>query len=72
MRIVPIEYANGCVLAEDLYDMNGRMLMKLGAGLTDKNIEKIKATQVYSVYIHDKYSTSVITPAVDTHLKTKP
>jgi len=71
MRIVPIEYANGCVLAEDLYDKNGRMLMKLGAGLTDKNIEKIKATQVYSVYIHDKYSTSVITPAVDSHLKNK-
>lgn len=69
MRVVPIEFANGHVLAEDLYDINGRMLLKLGSGLTENNLDKIRLNGIFSLYIHDKYSLNSIEPPLPSDLK---
>lgn len=69
MRIVPIEFASGKELAEDLYDINGRMLIKQKNKLTDTIIQKIKSNGIFSVYINDQYSTNRIDPPIPSSLK---
>lgn len=61
MRLVPIQ----CVkendkLAKDIYDNDGKLLLKSGMILRDSVIKKIKSLNIYSVYIIDQYSDNII------------
>lgn len=69
MRIVPIEYALNRELAEDVYDMQGRILLRKSTQLTDKWLDKLKNAGISSLYINDKYSCNILKPPLSTELK---
>lgn len=54
MRALPIQKVKiNSLLAEDLYNANGRILIKKGTKLTGKLLEKIEANKVFTVYVED-------------------
>lgn len=70
MRIVPTEHIpHEAILADTLYTLDGRVLLKAGAKLTPKIIEKINANSIFTVYIHDEHSDFEINRMVDPHLR---
>lgn len=70
MRIVPIEYIpTNAILADTLYTLDGRILLKEGATLTARIIEKIKANSIFTVYIHDEHCDNKIQHLIDPHLR---
>ncbi|GKT32099.1 hypothetical protein ADUPG1_002209, partial [Aduncisulcus paluster] len=70
MRIVPTELIpNDAILADTLYTLDGRVLLKEGAKLTGKLTEKINANSIFTVYIHDEHSDNEIDKMVDPHLR---
>ncbi len=69
MRVVPVEYALGHQLAESVYDVNGRMLIKSGSHLSENTLLKIKSNGIFSVYINDRFSHNYIEPLISEHLK---
>lgn len=70
VRIVPTELIpENAVLADPLYTLDGRVLLKVGAKLTPKMVEKINANSIYTVYIHDQHSDADINKVVDPHLR---
>lgn len=70
MRAIPIEYIkDGQELAETLYTKTGTVLIKKGAQLSDKLIQKIEENNIYTVYIKDKYSDKEVTKIIESTLK---
>lgn len=70
MRIVPTELVpHNAILADTLYTLDGRILLKAGAALTPRMLEKINANSIFTVYIHDEHSDHEINRMVDPHLR---
>lgn len=70
MRIVPTELIpHDAILADTLYTLDGRVLLKEGAKLTPRMIEKINANSIFTVYIHDEHSDVEINRMIDPHLR---
>lgn len=61
MRAVPIEYVqSGARLGDSLYSLEGVMLAKAGATLTDGLLSRIAQNQIYTLYIEDEHSQAEI------------
>ena len=72
MRLVPIECVReGCYLARTIYDSDGRILLRCGAKLTNSLINRIKAINIYSLYISDNYTQKEIDEIISPELKQK-
>lgn len=72
MRLIPIECVKeGTYLAKTIFDNEGRPLLREGAKLSNKIIEKIKSIQVYSLYIIDEYSDMEIDDIIKPELRQK-
>lgn len=70
MRIVPTEYIpENAVLADTLYTLDGRILLKEGATLTPRMVEKINANSLFTVYIYDEHNDNKIKKLVDPQLR---
>jgi HD-GYP domain-containing protein (c-di-GMP phosphodiesterase class II) len=72
MRVVPIESVReGCHLARNIFDNDGRVLLREGAKLTNNIIRKIKELNIYSIYIIDEYSQKEIEDIIKPELRQK-
>ena len=61
MRIVPINCITSEVaLAKTIFNESGNVLLRKGTLLTPSLIEKIKLSDISTVYIDDGYSTEEI------------
>ncbi|MGH4122785.1 MAG: HD-GYP domain-containing protein [Clostridium sp.] len=70
MRLVPIEFAKpGNFLAKTIFDNDGRILLREGVTLTEKFLLRIKGLQIYSVYINDEYSETIIEDVIKPELR---
>lgn len=69
MRLVPIEQAINALLAETIYDLNGRALITKGSRLTQNALGRVKEIGYASVYIHDQFSEEDVTPLIPTELR---
>ncbi|MFT5872916.1 MAG: HD-GYP domain-containing protein (c-di-GMP phosphodiesterase class II) [Clostridium sp.] len=70
MRLVPIEFAKpGDSLAKTIFDNDERILLREGVILTEFFLTRIKRLQIYSIYINDEYSNSVIEDVIKPELR---
>lgn len=69
MRIVPIEHAVGLHLAEDVYDLSGRVLAKNSASVTQKSAKLLQGAGVFMVYVNDRFSQNQLVPPISTDLR---
>lgn len=69
MRLMPIKQSLSLHLAEDVYDINCKLLVRKGSALTDLQCQRIAQNNIFSVYITDQYSDSFINPVIPMHLK---
>lgn len=70
MRLVPIEFAKpGNCLAKTIFDNDGRPLLREGVILTENFLVRIKRSQIYSIYINDEYSETVIEDVIKPELR---
>ncbi|MGH4119065.1 HD-GYP domain-containing protein [Clostridium sp.] len=70
MRFVPLEFAKpGNCLAKTIFDNNGRILLREGVILTEIFLIRIKRLQIYSLYINDEYSDTVIEDVIKPELR---
>jgi HD-GYP domain-containing protein (c-di-GMP phosphodiesterase class II) len=70
MRLVPIEFAKpGHCLAKTIFDDDGRILLREGVALTEAFLVRIKRLQIYSIYINDEYSETVIEDVIKPELR---
>lgn len=70
MRTIPTKYLKGHeVLAANLYSHEGRVLLKAGASLNEKMIEKINMNHIYTVYIEDIHSDQRVNPIIDANMR---
>jgi len=60
---------NDSILADTLYTLDGRVLLKEGAKLNPKLIEKINANSIFTIYIHDEHSDAEINKLIDPNLR---
>ncbi|WIF94111.1 HD-GYP domain-containing protein [Caminicella sporogenes] len=72
MRFVPINCVKvGSHLGKNLYDSNGRILLRKGTKLNSSLIEKIRQSGFYTIYINDEYSSNEIEDIIKPELKLK-
>lgn len=72
MRLVPAEAVpEGSYLAKTIYDNNGRVLLREGIQLTGLLIRRIQSIDIYSIYIQDEYSSSIIEDVIKPELRQK-
>lgn len=72
MRLVPIQSVKeGSILAKTIYDGEGRVLLKEGTELKDAVIKKIEFLNIYTIYINDKYSNTVIEDMIKPEIRQK-
>jgi len=70
MRLIPIEYAKpGDFLAKTIFDNDGRILLREGVALTDIFLVRIKRLQIFSIYITDEYSETLIEDVIKPELR---
>lgn len=69
MRLIPVEYALNQMLAEDIYDIYGKILLKSGNRLKDSHLSRIQNNSIGSVYIIDDLSKGILTPMIPNELK---
>lgn len=70
MRFVPLEFAKpGDCLAKTIYDDDGRILLREGVSLTEAFLLRIKRLHIYSIYINDKYSETMIEDVIKPELR---
>lgn len=69
MRLVPIDNALDSILAEDIYDLSGRILIKKDSKLTSAAGNRIKNIGYASVYIKDQYSIVDVKPLIPSELR---
>ena len=72
MRLVPLECVReNSLLGKNIYDSDGRILLKAGVTLTDVRLKKIKELKIFSVYIIDEYSSAEIEDVIKPELRQK-
>lgn len=72
MRLVPLECVReNSLLGKNIYDSDGRILLRAGATLTDSRLKKIKELKIFSVYIIDEYSSAEIEDIIKPELRQK-
>ncbi|MCY6485266.1 HD-GYP domain-containing protein [Clostridium aestuarii] len=72
MRIVPIECAKeGCFLAKTIFDSDGRILLREGVQLNKTILNRIKSIGIFSIYIHDEYSTIELEDIIKPEIRQK-
>lgn len=72
MRLVPIQCVKeNSYLGRDLYDDNGKILLREGAVLTASILKKIESLQIYTIYITDEYSKDVFESVIKPEIRQK-
>ena len=72
MRFVPINSVKeGSKLAKTIFDNEGRVLLAEGIKLTEGLLKRVKANNIYSLYIHDEYSQNEIDDIIKPELRQK-
>ncbi len=72
MRLVPTKFIDpGAELADDLFTLDGKVLLKKGSKLTSVLIERINSNNIFSIYIKDEHSPGEIQRLVDPVLRHK-
>ncbi len=72
MRLVPIECVReNSLLGKNIYDSQGRILLRSGVTLTQSIIERIKTIDIFSLYIIDEYSSGEIEDIIKPELRQK-
>lgn len=72
MRIVPINCVkNETLLAKTIYNSKGNILLRQGTTLTLSLIEKIKAADIYTIYIDDGYCEKEIHDVIKPEVRAK-
>ncbi|WDV45565.1 HD-GYP domain-containing protein [Clostridiaceae bacterium M8S5] len=72
MRFLPIMYAkDNSILGKNLFDNEGRILLKKGATLTSKIKDRITSMGIRSVYILDEYSDEELEDIIRPELRNK-
>lgn len=70
MRLVPVEsIRENEKLAKDIYDHNGKLLLKTELEITEPVKQKIKSLNIFSVYIVDEYSENLIKEVIEPELR---
>lgn len=70
MRFVPINSVKeGSLLAKTIFDKEGRILLAEGIKLTESLLKRVKANNIYSLYIHDEYSQNEIEDIIKPELR---
>ncbi len=72
MRFVPINSVKeGSKLAKTIYDKNGRVLLAEGVSLSDSLLKRVRANNIFSIYINDEYSQNEIDDIIKPELRQK-
>lgn len=72
MRLIPIEcIRENSLLGKSIYTSNGRILLRAGVKLTRVRLDKIKALNIFSLYIIDEYSSAEIEDVIKPELRQK-
>jgi len=69
MRLVPIDQAVQSYIAEDIYDLSGRILLKKNSLLSSTAAGRVKNIGYASVYINDSFSPDNVQPLIPTELR---
>lgn len=70
MRFVPIEYVKeNDILGKNVYDSEGRILLKSGINLTPNLIERLKSINIMSLYISDSYCDEELVEVISQELR---
>ncbi len=69
MRLIPIDQAIDAFVAEDIYDLSGRILIKKKSKLTSTFSDRMKSIGYASVYIQDQFSDTEVSPLIPTDLR---
>lgn len=66
MRLIPINcIKEGSILAQALYDKDGRILLHKGVELNESLLKKVEDNGINMIYIHDEYSTNEIEDIIE-------
>ncbi len=72
MRLIPIECVKeNSILGKNIYDLEGRVLLKTGCILTKSLLSRIKKINILSLYIIDDYSSMEIEDVIKPELRQK-
>ncbi len=72
MRFMRISYVKeGSILGKNIYDNEGRILLKKGVTLSNKILKKIQNIGIYSIYIDDGYSEAELEDVIKPELRNK-
>lgn len=72
MRLVPVNcIKEGCFLAKNVYDIEGRALLNKGVKLTEKILKKVELNGIQSLYINDEYSDNEIEDIIKPEIRQK-
>ncbi|MBS4041634.1 MAG: HD-GYP domain-containing protein [Flavobacteriales bacterium] len=72
MRFVPINSVKeGSQLAKTIFDKEGRILLSEGVKLSESLLRRVKANNIFSIYIHDEYSQNEIEDIIKPELRQK-
>ncbi|QXM06528.1 HD-GYP domain-containing protein [Crassaminicella indica] len=70
MRLIPTRFVkDGMYLAQNLNDINNRVLLQKGVELTQNLVKKIEENGIYSIYINDEYSDGEIEDVISPRLR---
>ncbi len=70
MRIVPTEMIpENAILGDTLFTLDGRTLLRKGAKLSLKTVEKINSNSIFTVYIDDEHSDVELNQLIDPNLR---
>ncbi|KXG76108.1 HD-GYP domain-containing protein [Thermotalea metallivorans] len=70
MRLIPISCVKeGSILAQTLYDKDGRILLQKGVELNEGLLKKVKDNGTYMLYIHDEYSSNEIEDIIEPKIR---
>lgn len=72
MRRIPTKYLKeGSIVATDIYDSLGRLLIKSGTEISEKSIKVLNSYHLLSVYIIDEFTQDVIKDVISIELRLK-
>lgn len=72
MRLVPLQCVKeNSKLARNIYDDEGRILLKEGTTLTEGILVKIKKLQIFTIFITDEYSDEIINEVIKPEVRQK-
>lgn len=72
MRLVPLQCVKeNSILARDIYDDQGRVLLREGTLLTEGRLKRIKDLHIFTVHITDEYSDEIIDEIIKPEVRQK-